>query len=81
MTAQDQAQPGVADRSSEFVAVEGGQETSSAASLLVSAYVLMWFFVFAIVYLSNKRLESLSRRLQDLEKALRKADAQSSARP
>ncbi len=71
------AEPSVADRSSEFVAVQGGEETSSAAGLLVAAYILMWVVVIALVWLSMKRLDKLNGRLASVEQALRKADQES----
>lgn len=62
----------------EFVAVEGGAETTSAGGLLLAAYILMWLFVFVFVWLSSRRLQSLKKRLNVVEQALKKADAQSS---
>lgn len=64
----------VADRSQEFVPVEGSQETASAGGLLVAAYVLMWLAVFVFIWLSGKRLKNMSSRITDLETALKKAD-------
>lgn len=69
----------VSDRSSEFVAVEGGQETASAGGLLVAAYILMWVAVFAFVWMTKKRLGGISSRLSDLELALKKADEASAS--
>lgn len=68
------AQVTVADRSQEFVPVEGSQETSSAAGLLVAAYALMWLLVFAFIWLTSKRLKNMSGRIEELESALRQAD-------
>jgi len=64
----------VSDRSTEFVAVEGGQETASAGGLLVTAYIIMWVAVFVFVWMTRKRLGGISSRLTDLEVALKKAD-------
>jgi CcmD family protein len=72
-----QSQPTVADRSSEFVAVQGGGETSSAAGLLTAAYIIMWLLVFVFVWLTSKRLKGVSARVEELESALKKADAAS----
>jgi CcmD family protein len=69
----------VADRSTEFVAVQGGEETSNASGLLTAAYVIMWLTVFAFVFFTSRRLGRMKRRVDDLETALRKADASSRA--
>jgi CcmD family protein len=66
----------VADRSSEFVAVTGGEQTTSAEALLVTAYILMWMFVFAFVFLGIKRQAKLDARLSDLEGELERLDNQ-----
>lgn len=64
------------DRSREFVAVSGGEETTSAEALLLTAYILMWAFVFVFVYLGIKRQSKLDRRLGELETELRRLDGQ-----
>lgn len=69
-----QATPTVADRSTEFVAVTGGEETSSAAGLLTAAYICMWLLIFTFVFLTARRVKGLQSRLDDLEAALDKAD-------
>jgi len=69
------------DRSSEFVPVSGGQETTSAAGLLITAYVLMWACVFALIWLSLKRLSSVDRRLADLERQLTDKERSSQGSP
>jgi hypothetical protein len=74
MNEDNQGQPSVADRSTEFVAVSGGEETSSAAGLLVTAYILMWGFIFLLVWLSFRRSSKLETRLVQLEAALQKAE-------
>lgn len=74
---QAKAQVTVADRSQEFVPVEGSQETSSAGGLLVAAYALMWVLVFAFIWLTSKRLKNMSGRIEELESALRQADSAS----
>jgi CcmD family protein len=60
----------VQDRSTEFVAVQGGSETSSASGLLVAAYVIMWALVFGFVWLTARRQRALDARLSDLEAAV-----------
>jgi len=68
------AQPAPADRSTEFVAVEGGKESTSAEALLVSAYVVMWAVLFAFLWFGFRRQQRLDKRLVDLEKALGAAE-------
>jgi len=57
-------------RSTEFVAVQGGGETTSAASLLIAAYMLMWGLLFAFVLLSWRRQARVETRISELEKAI-----------
>ncbi|HET7540445.1 MAG TPA: CcmD family protein [Polyangiaceae bacterium] len=57
-------------RSTEFVAVQGGGETTSAASLLIAAYLVMWGLVFAFVFLNWRRQGRVEARIADLEKAV-----------
>ena len=57
-------------RSTEFVAVQGGGETTSAASLLIAAYLLMWGLLFAFVLLSWRRQARVETRISELEKAI-----------
>ena len=69
-TIKDQAQMTVQDRSTEFVPVQGGGETTSAAGLLVAAYIMMWLCVFVFVWLTAVRLRTLGARVAELEGAL-----------
>lgn len=62
------------DRRSEFVPVGPGGETSSAEALLITAYVLMWAFIFGLVFLSQRRQQKLEARLSELEAALAQRD-------
>ena len=64
------------DRSTEFVAVTGGQESTSAAQLLVTAYILMWACAFILIFRSLKSQRSLKTRLDKLEDTLARHDAQ-----
>ena len=63
-----------ADRSQEFVAVTGGEDTTSASTLLVVAYMGMWLAIFGFVWLTKKKQKSLDERLDSLEKSLKSAD-------
>jgi CcmD family protein len=66
--------PTVEERSTEFVAVQGGTETTSAPALLIAAYVVMWALVFAFVWLTSRKQRTLDARLSDLEVALRRVE-------
>ncbi len=65
-----QPQTTVADRSTEFVATTGGEETTSAEVLLVAAYILMWALVLGFVWMSWRRQSKLDTRIDNLEKLL-----------
>jgi len=67
-------------RSTEFVAVQGGGETTSAASLLIAAYLLMWGLLFAFVFLSWRRQARVEARINELEKAIAAGGGDGSAR-
>jgi hypothetical protein len=67
-------------RSTEFRAVEGGGETTSAASLLVAAYVLMWALVLGFLLLSWRRQGRVETRISELEKALATGSDKAGAR-
>ncbi len=62
------------DRSTEFRAVEGGQETTSAEALLVTAYLVMWAILFGFLLLGWRRQRAVDQRVQELEKALTKIE-------
>ncbi|MFZ5897358.1 MAG: CcmD family protein [Myxococcota bacterium] len=57
-------------RSTEFVAVEGGGETTSASALMVVAYAAMWALVFGFLLLSMRRQRRIEQRLAELDRAL-----------
>lgn len=57
-------------RSTEFVAVEGGPETTSANTLMVVAYAAMWALVFGFLLLSFRRQRQIEQRLGELDRAL-----------
>jgi hypothetical protein len=55
-------------RATQFVPVSGPeQETTSATTMLVTAYVLFWLLLLAFVWLTWRRQERLSHRLAQLE--------------
>jgi CcmD family protein len=58
------------ERSTEFVAVEGGQESTSAEALLVSAYAVMWVLLLAFVFFTFRRQQAVESRLAELERAV-----------
>jgi len=57
------------DRSTQFVPVEGG-ETTSAGTMLVVAYLLMWAILIGFVLTSWMRQKKLDARLTELERSL-----------
>ena len=57
-------------RSTEFVAVQGGGDTTSAATLLVTAYLVMWALLLGFVLLSWRRQGRVETRISELEKAI-----------
>jgi hypothetical protein len=57
-------------RSTEFVAVTGGGETTSAAGLLIGAYLVMWALLLGFIFLSWRRQSRVDMRIVELEKAL-----------
>jgi CcmD family protein len=67
--------PTVEERSTEFVAVQGGTETTSASALLIAAYVVMWALVFGFVWLTSRKQRTLDARLSELEAALRRVES------
>lgn len=69
-TQEKDATSNPSDRSTEFVAVQGGGDTTSASTLLVSAYVGMWVILLGFVFLSYRRQTRVEARIGELEKAL-----------
>jgi CcmD family protein len=62
------------ERSTEFVPVQGGHDTTSANSLLVAAYIVMWALLLAFIFLSWRRQRALESRVGDLERAVGDAE-------
>jgi len=60
---------------SEFVPVEGGSDSTSAESLLVIAYIAMWFLFFGFLAMTYRRQKSLTDKVNQLEQALKRADS------
>lgn len=60
-------------RSTEFKAVEGGQEQYSGATLLVEAYAAVWLVLMAFIFLLWRKQASLGARVEGLEGAIDRA--------
>jgi hypothetical protein len=73
--AQDTPTPSKApeDRSTEFVAVQGGNDGTSAEVFLVAAYLLMWAALLAFVFMTWKKQGTLEKRIAKLDETLRKS--------
>jgi hypothetical protein len=67
-------------RATEFQPVGSGAETTSAASLLVAAYLLMWAILVGFLFLSWRRQGHVENRIAELEKALAAGGAKDDAR-
>jgi hypothetical protein len=61
-----------ADRSTEFVAVQGGTEGTSAETLLVAAYLLMWAILLGFLFLTWRKQSRIETRLSDIDAALKR---------
>ena len=65
------------DRSTEFQAVQGNpSEQYSGATLLVTAYAVLWVVIFGWIALVWRKQRALDARLADLERVLDKAAAE-----
>jgi CcmD family protein len=58
------------DRSTAFVPVEGGTETTSAEALLVAAYLVMWALLLGFLALGYRRQGKMEARIGELERAM-----------
>jgi hypothetical protein len=65
----------VGDRSTTFQPVEGGTEHRSGETLLVAAYAGLWALLLFWVVVQWTKQTALSRRLDDLEGAIARAEA------
>lgn len=66
------------ERSQEFVPVgagEGQQNTASASTLLVTAYLVMWALLLGFLFMSWRRSQRIEARLTGLEQALTKHES------
>ncbi|HEX2730679.1 MAG TPA: hypothetical protein VHM70_03710 [Polyangiaceae bacterium] len=54
----------------EFVPVSGGGETTSASSILVGAYLLLWIILMVFVAINWRRQRAIIARLDDVERSL-----------
>lgn len=61
-----------ADRSTEFVAVQGGPESTSAEVLLVAAYLIMWAILLVFLLLTWRKQSRIEARLSELDGELRR---------
>ena len=61
-----------ADRSTEFVAVQGGSEGTSAETLLVVAYLVMWAILLGFLLMTWRKQSRIEARLTELDAALRR---------
>jgi len=61
-------------RSTAFVPVQGGHDTTSANTLLVAAYIVMWALLLAFIFLGWRRQQALESRVGDLERAVGDAE-------
>ena len=60
------------DRSTEFVAVQGGSEGTSAEVLLVAAYLVMWAILLVFLLLTWRKQNRIEARLSELDAELRR---------
>jgi CcmD family protein len=61
------------DRATEFVAVQGGAEGTSAETLLVAAYLVMWAALIGFLVLTWRRQSRIEARIDALDVSLRRA--------
>jgi CcmD family protein len=62
-------------RSTEFRAVEGGNEMVSGGTLLVEAYAALWLLLLGFLLISWRRQARIDARVDELEKAVARGGA------
>ena len=73
LTSSAQTRGAPEDRSTEFVAVEGGApETTSAGTFMVAAYVLMWLCTVLFILHTWRKMRGVQNRMDELQKAIAK---------
>ena len=70
----------VGDRSTAFVPVEGGTDHRNGETLLVAAYAGLWVLLMGWVVIQWTKQTALGRRLDDLEGAVARAEAEARAK-
>ena len=61
------------ERSTQFVAVTGPErQNTSATTMLVTAYALFWLLLMVFIWMTWRRQQRLSNRLQQLESQIAK---------
>ncbi len=63
------------DRATAFRPVEGGPQLRSGAKLLVTAYSVLWVILMGYIVIVWRQEAALRARIDDLEKALDRAEA------
>ena len=81
LSTQDQPARTAEGRSQEFVAVQGGAETTSAEALVVAAYGIMWLQLLGFLWLTWKRQRELDAKVARLAAQVDKAAERAPQRP
>lgn len=64
---------------SEFAPDAGGGDTTSANTMVVAAYLLLWVILMAFIAMNWRRQRAIADRLSQVEKAVDKAASGSTA--
>jgi hypothetical protein len=70
------AEPSADARSTEFRAVEGGDEMQSGTALLTEAYAAIWLLALGLILLGMRKLRRLEDRLDGLSEEIARARAE-----
>ena len=62
------------ERATEFVPDQGGNDDTSATTLLVAAYLVMWAILLGVILLTWRRQARIDARLKEVERALEAAE-------